>query len=71
MGMRRRGPLRGRLSGPGGTVWRWHAEHSGDPSMFSLYMILHVLFFLDLLLGVKWSEPTDVLTMNTSNFMSL
>lgn len=78
MGMKRRGPFRGRLSGPGGIARRWHAEHSGDASMFSLYMILHVLFFLDLLLGVKWSEPgllsgspTDILTMNTSNFMSL
>lgn len=43
----------GRLSGPGGTAWRWHAGHSEGASMFSPYMMLHVLFFLDLLWEVK------------------
>lgn len=50
------GPCRGRLSRPGGTARRWHAGHSEGASMFSPYMMLHVLFFLGLLWGVKWTE---------------
>lgn len=50
------GPCRGRLSGPGGSAWRWHAGHSEGASMFSPYMMLHVLFFLGLLSGVEGAE---------------
>lgn len=50
------GPCRARLSGPGGMARRWHAGHSAGPSMFSPYMMLHVLFFLGLLWDVKGTE---------------
>lgn len=50
------GPCGGRLSGPGGTAWCWHAGHSEGASMFSPYMMLHVLFFLGLLWDVKGAE---------------
>lgn len=50
------GPVGGRLNGPGGMARRWHAWHSEGASMFSLYMMLHVLFFLGLLLDVKRTE---------------
>lgn len=46
----------GRLSGPGGSAWRWHAGHLESASKFSPYMMLHVLFFLDLLWDVKGKE---------------
>lgn len=47
------GPYGGRLSGPGGTAWRWHAGHLEGAAMFSPYMMLHVLFSLGLLWDVK------------------
>lgn len=50
------GPCGGRLSRPGGTARRWHAGHSEGASMFSPYMMLHVLFFLGLLWDVKETE---------------
>lgn len=55
------GPHRDRLSGPGGMSWHWHAGHSEGASMFSPYMMLHVLFFVGLLCEVKWTElcPTS------------
>lgn len=43
------GPTRSRLRGPGGMARHWHAGHSERASMFSPYMMLHVLFFLDLM----------------------
>lgn len=50
------GPCEGRLNEPGGTAWRWHAGHSEGASMFSPYMMLHVLFFLGLLQDVRRTE---------------
>lgn len=47
------GPCRSRLSGSGGMAWHWHAGHSERASMFSPYMMLHVLFFQDLLWDVE------------------
>lgn len=47
------GSGRSRLSEPGGMAWHWHSGHSERASMFSPYMMLHVLFFLDLLWDVK------------------
>lgn len=51
------GPCRSRLNRPGGMAWQCYVGHSESASMFSPYMMLHVLFFLDLLWDVK---KTDV-----------
>lgn len=50
------GSCKSRLSGPGGMVWHCYVDHSERASMFSPYMMLHVLFFLDLLWDVKKTE---------------